>query len=72
MPEAETALQAVLDRIQNGDTGLNRASQAVQGTDSNPPVGPSQSEPTLPSQSHASLPSQALTHPTATDHPGKP
>lgn len=57
---AKTALESVLQRIQNGDTGLNRAQQAVQGQ---APTGPAAAP---------SLPPQASGHPTASSHPGKP
>ncbi len=58
---AKAAIQAVLTRLQ-GDVGLNRAIQAVQGQHPNPPAGGTQQ----------TLPSQAQNHPTPTDHPGKP
>lgn len=57
---AKTALESVLQRLQNGDTGLNRAQQAVQGQ---APTGPAAAP---------SLPPQANGHPTASSHPGKP
>lgn len=69
---AKAAIQSVLDRLETGDTGLNRATQAVQGTNPNAPAGTGQTAPNPPSQAQGTLPSQAQGHPTATDHPGKP
>ncbi|HEX8939772.1 MAG TPA: hypothetical protein VF763_06375 [Candidatus Limnocylindrales bacterium] len=66
---AVAALENVIKRIESGDTGLSRASQAVAGSQ---PKGPSGTAPSLPPQAQATLPPQALDHPTATDHPGRP
>lgn len=71
-PKAIAAIQKILDRMKNGDTGLNRAIEATGSSGAakpaTPPGAANHSANHPPAVDHPS----ATDHPNATDHPGKP